>query len=200
MSITARPEIFVPGIKIDRTTERTQLLEKTTKPTIQQAAEWISQLGRFRHEIIMPFNGNQPIDAWLEGPAYTPQKEKLIVMSGGQRGESPRALDKHHSVTTNYDYKFTINLELEDVDFPRFLESGLVWLHVNNPAITAKYPYLSREIPVLSYGIMPNRLSAAELEAEMVDVYDKSWQIYQDLLDGNSRTSAWSPTTVLPIV
>lgn len=134
------------------------------------AFRWSSKAPEYSHH----FSTDIPkldLRAQLTGPRIS-GPEMLAVNSNGKTGVSPRAVENHHAVSTDYTTFFNLIIYLDASQGPIF-DRGVVWVEI--PQLT--------ESPVLSFTINAGIHTAEELEKETLKMYVRVGQVLNDLVE-----------------
>lgn len=102
--------------------------EIESKQTFQDAAKalnWSLESPEYAHKFEIPLP-NLDLSAYLIGEQRSGD-EKLVVSGYGRVGESPRTVDDHHSVSTDYTSFFYLDIKLE-LSQSTLFDRGVVWL------------------------------------------------------------------------
>lgn len=134
----------------------------------QEALEWVQQAPEYSHNFEVPFP--QQIAARLAGPRRSTD-ERLILYSSEKQGESPRTVQDHHGVSTDYETFFDLCINLNPNQHILF-DRGLTWIN------------LEEDTPTLKFNILPGLRSTEEMHAGIIQMLFRVNNVLNDLLSG----------------
>jgi len=106
---------------------------------LASALEWSAESPEYSHHFTIPLPELE-LSAELRGPRRVKDGEMLTVRHNGKIAESPRSVEGHHAVSTDYEDLLDLIIHLEPNQGSLF-DRGVVWVDLsdNNSPHTLKF-------------------------------------------------------------
>lgn len=143
--------------------------------TLESALEWSMKSPEYAHLYNIPLPQLE-LSAELDGPRGVKGMETLIVKQGNMIGESPRSVEGHHAVSTDYQNFFNLVIHLEPGQGPIF-DRGVVWVDLADNSS----PH------ALMFQINAGIHTRSELEGEILQMLVRANTVMNDLLQESAE-------------
>ncbi len=148
-----------------------ETIEDNTFSDFKEAIKWSSESPEYSHSFEIPLPVSK-LSARLSGDRGG-SGEKLIVFFEDRVVESPRSVDKHHGVSTDYETFFNIIIHLDHKQSTLF-DRGVVWVDLSN----------NNAKPNLTFHINAGVHTEDELKQGILQMFDKVDKTLNDLVRG----------------
>ncbi len=144
----------------------------------REAIEWSSKSPEYSYSYNIPMIGTK-ISARLSGDR-SGHDETLTLTYNERIGESPRSIDEHHGVSTDYDNFFNLIFKLGHHQTALF-DRGVAWIKLSDD----KTP------PILSFNIHSGIHKEQELRDGIYQMLQRVNKILNDLSQGEKTLKTW---------
>lgn len=155
-----------------------EMVDEHTFQNFEEALKWSTESPGHMHSYEILLRGIK-LSAELNGDKHS-FNEKLTVSTPTRTGESPRSVNAHHGVSTDYENFFDIIIHLKNEQSTLF-DRGVVWikLGMNNKEAN----------PTLKFNLNAGIHTSEELEEEISQMLQRVNQVTNDLLNGMPQPS-----------
>jgi len=148
-----------------------EIEDKRTFQSPGVALDWTRESPGYSHRFEIPLP-DMGLSAYLIGEQGS-RDEKLVVSKNDNIRISPRSVAGHHSVSTDYQSFFYLNIQLESRQSALF-DRGIVWVGLGDS-------------PGLIFHINPGKHTKEELVEGINKMLQRVKTVTNDLLSGESR-------------